>query len=154
MIDNIYLESILKPWSTLDRVTSIDKLSQLKKIDSFPTSFIVNTQAYPEDGHWILLIFSSPLRCIFFDPLGPSPSIEKEEIKDFIKKNSMSLEINLNSFQSYFSYHCGFFCVAKIISHMLDESHLSFSNHFSTNLPDNDEIVIKLIKSFSFDLLK
>ena len=149
------MERVLKPWSSLNQVTSIDKLALIKKkITSFPSSFIVNVQPYPIHGHWILIIFTSSHHCIFFDPLGPSSSIEKSEIINFIKSHSISIEINLNTFQSSFSHHCGFFCIAKIISHMLGESHFSFSNHFSPNLSDNDDIVIKLIKSFSHDLLK
>lgn len=145
MVDNNYLTSILKPWSTLNQVTSIDKLHTIKKIDSFPTSFIINTEPFPRYGHWIVIIFNSKYHAIYFDSLAKSATIEKSEIKQFINKNTNSIEFNLYPLQTIFSHHCGFYCIAKIISHMLGESHLKFVNYFSNNLSTNDEIVIKLI---------
>ena len=154
MIDNIYLESILKPWSTLNQVTSVDKLNSLKRVSKFPSSFIVNTNPFPESGHWITIIFMKNFHCIYFDSLGPGMSSQITEIQNFINLNSLSLELNLHPIQNFTSVYCGFFCIAKIISNMLNESHFTFASHFSTNLEDNDEVVIKLIKSFSIDLLK
>lgn len=154
MLDNIYLESVLKPWSSLKQVTSIDQLSSIKNITNFPSSFIVNTRPFPQAGHWIALIFTKNFHCIYFDSLGPSMSSQISEIQNFINSNSLSLELNLHPIQSLSSVYCGFFCIAKIISNMLKEDQFTFVQHFSTNLDDNDVIVLKLIKSFSIDLLK
>lgn len=154
MVDNIFIENYLKPWSTLDRVTSIDKLAKIKKITSFPSSFIINTQPFPQNGHWIVIIFTSPHKSIFFDSLAQTSNLEIKEINNFMEKNCPTVEYNMSSLQNNTSEYCAFFCIAKIMSHMMGESHLIFSNHFALDLAYNDNIVIKLIKSFVSDLLK
>ena len=147
MVDNIYLESVLKPWSTLRQVTSIDKLHTIKKIMNLPASFIINTSPAPAYGHWILTIFTTSRHCIFFDSFALTPDNYNVEIKKFIAKNSISVEFNLLPIQAIQSEYCGFFCIAKIISSMLNENNQTFMKHFSSNLRDNDAIVIKLIQS-------
>ena len=102
MVDNIYLESVLKPWSSLNQVTSIDKLDMIRKVKLFPSSFIVNTKDFPEYGHWIVIIFTSPTHSIFFDSLALPMIKQKNEISAFIKKNSETYEYNLITIQVLF----------------------------------------------------
>ena len=142
------------PWSITKKITSIDKLSQISiSSTEYPVAFVVNTSPFPQPGHWIVLIFTYDSHCIFFDPLGPSLPYQSEEISAFVKKNSLSVEFNLNQIQDFSSNFCGFFCIAKIISFMSNESHTVFSSHFSIhNTILNDTIVVKRILSLALNV--
>ena len=154
MLDNFYLERVLMPWSITKAITSIDKLSQISITSTRqPVAFIVNTSPFPLPGHWIALIFTNDFHCIFFDPLGPTLPHQPEEISVFIQKNSLSVEFNLNQIQNFSSDFCGFFCIAKIISFMSNESHSTFSSYFShQNTALNDTLVVKHILSLALNL--
>lgn len=146
MLDNHYLERVLIPWSITKTVTSIDKLHLLDLTNrEIPVAVIVNTAPYPQTGHWVLLIFTRNSHCIFFDSLGASLPYQPDEITSFITRNSISVEFNLNQIQNVNSVFCGFFCIAKIISFMMDETHLTFSNYFARDTSLNDTRVVKLI---------
>lgn len=153
MLDNHYLERVLMPWSITQAVTSVDRLNHLDLSSyTLPYAIIVNTAPYPESGHWLTLIFDSNGKCFFFDPLGASLPHQPEAISNFIVKNSLSVEFNLNQIQDYSSAFCGFFCIAKIISFMLNETHLEFSNHFARETKFNDTRVVKLIISHALHI--
>ena len=153
MLDNHYLERVLMPWSITRAITSVDRLNHLELANtSLPYALIVNTAPYPQNGHWLTLIFNSTGSCIFFDPLGASLPHQPDEISSFIAKNSISVEFNLNQIQDINSNFCGFFCISKIISFMLNESHLEFSNHFARDTMLNDTRVVKLIISHALHI--
>lgn len=97
--------------------------------------------------HFIAMIFLKN-KIIYFDPLGFFP--QKHEVKLFLKKHKLFLEINDIQIQDFLSIKCGKFCVAFLLFYYRYKNLKSFQSLFeNNNLLKNDQIVEKIIKILS-----
>ena len=78
-------------------------------VDSYPTSYVVNTDAAREEGeHWIAIYFESPRLSDVFDSYGLTPF---GEIYAFASRNADVVHFNTRWLQNPTSHLCGAYCL-------------------------------------------
>lgn len=122
-------------------VFASDRLPNLKHIY---TSFIVNLDPHDKPGsHWVALYFKKSI-CYYFCSYGTSPS--NLNIVNFIKRNSKTVEWNVNLYQSLTTKTCGKFCLYFLIRMCRSEGLDLIPNLVSYN----ESVIKRFFKRISF----
>ena len=73
-------------------------------------AFVVNTHPHDKPGeHWVAVYITPFKKAIYFDSFGLAPW--QDDIRKFIKENSLTLVYNSTPIQSLISQNCGLFCI-------------------------------------------
>lgn len=107
------------------------------------SAIVVNTDPHNLSGlHWIALFKDSNGQLEYFDSYGQMPLIH-HHIK-FIKRNSKHYVYNRKCLQNYHSSVCGLYCLCYLYFRSYKYSMSHFVDIFSSNLDQNDDLVVKL----------
>lgn len=143
--------------TTINEIMKSDKVAQkiylgtfardeLPKSLKFPCAFIINTQKRNQPGeHWLALYYNKHGFCDFFDSYGFSPTQYK--LESYIQETSKGWSYNERRIQGY-SHFCGYYCILFILYKSRYRVR-EFFDQFSSNYNFNDNIIFKLIASFS-----
>ena len=108
LLRNVESDDVVR--RTFGGILPRDKLPD--RIETFPVSFIVNTDSSREEGsHWVAFYLQNEDCGEFFDSYGNSPTSLAEEFEDFLKNNVKNYSYNDKRLQGDFSTVCGQFCL-------------------------------------------
>lgn len=107
-------------------------------VTHYPSAFIVNTQPLPMPGeHWVSIIIRSPSQAEFFDSLGKSPADYNHDIQNFLKKNSVEMQLQPRN-----SDLCGLYVLVFLIARLCFKNSLNqVYALFSKDIQSNDVFV-------------
>lgn len=142
--------------STIDRILQTDNLTkktylgcfsydERPVINSYPSSFVINTQPRSKEGeHWLAMYFDIDENCYFFDSFGNKPSFYR--LHNYILSNSRKWTYNMKQLQG-FEPHCGVYCIFFLL--FISRGKIeNFFKAFSNNIIKNDKIFTNAIKNF------
>lgn len=126
-------------------VISADEIP--KRISSYPTAFIINTDRKRDPGrHWLAFYVTSQ-RGEFFDSYGQRPSFYSGGFNDFFVVNNLTLQYNDKRLQSMDSNACGYYCVYYLINRCRGVPMEEILHTFSNNLNNNDTFVFDFVRN-------
>jgi len=155
MCSNVYLTQVLNRYKSFGGVFACDELRTIDHSSKKILSIIVNTEtaATENSGHWMLITFFTKnktlVKCEVFDSLAQHKSHLPPMIQDYIRLLNSPVKYSTTQIQSNFSDFCGLFCVARLMSILLNEGLNTFTSNFTTrNLEQNNETSVNLISRY------
>ena len=147
-MNSIQLNKILTTnQSTKSNFKGVFARDELPKIESYPASFILNTEKRSHPGqHWIAFYFDEKKNCNFFDSYGNNPDFFK--LKSYITKYSDLLFYNKKVIQGWKSENCGFYCILFLILRSSGYSLEKICDLFHESPNKNDEMIDKFKNKF------
>jgi hypothetical protein len=105
---NTQIDQMMKQVPGFLGTYAIDQISNIKIPNNKHFSFIMNTQPFPKDGHWVAVIVS-PSTIEYFDPFGEEPSKRfYREMKKILPSSIYQNKINRIKQQLDTTNTCGF----------------------------------------------
>ena len=125
-----------------------------KQFNSFPISFIVNTDKRMDPGrHWVAFYISSRTEGEFFDSYGNPPSYYSNEFEKFFDRHGLKMTYNRKRLQGYDSSVCGQYCIYYLMQRCRGIDMKSIVKPFTQNYANNDQFVYCYVNhAFSYCL--
>ena len=149
MVDNYYINGLLKRMPHFGGVYSSDNIPPLMQLAEHSLKYIiVNTARETEPGeHFIALLFDwskKRPRCLWFDSFGMTPA--NNDILAYLRKSNVIITWTKKAIQHPLSSYCGFFCIGAIAAHQLHGGLKSFFKlFFPSEKEHNDKIIVKYL---------
>ena len=113
-----------------------------KLLNSFPVSFIVNTDKRMDPGrHWVAFYISSRTEGEFFDSYGNSPSYYSNEFEKFFDRHGLKMTYNQKRLQGYDSIVCGQYCIYYLMQRCRGIDMKCVVKPFTQNYANNDHFI-------------
>ena len=144
-ISNVYIDDLMNKISkTFCGTFSIDNIPVIGN-DVF--SVIVNLSKQNEKGTHFIAMTKLKGKIIYFDSFG-NPNIDIA-LEKYLKTYEKQIIYSNNQLQNIFSSHCGFYCIAFILSIENNITFNEFLRKFNRkNLYLNDYICVEMTKFF------
>jgi hypothetical protein len=123
-------------------VVPCDRLP-LKEQLTFPCYIISNTDPHNKPGkHWILMFFTAPGCCTYFDSYGREPL---GQFRSYLGNTAVT--VNNTQVQAYHSAECGAHCLFVAYYMVRGHTFHSVVSRYSENYNKNDEGVGRFVRS-------
>lgn len=141
-LTSVFLNSILKKINNFVGVIPQDYLEKIR-INSFPTSFVVNSDLSNQLGdHWLAVFITSD-KIFIFDSLGFHKHKWPFLLQFLTKYKKTHRFYQTPQVQQPFNYTCGFYCIYFLISCQYT-NYKTYLSLFSGDFNRNDHIILDL----------
>lgn len=127
------------------RTVGVFPADQIPKRWTKPAAIVANTDGHKQPGtHWVAMYVGNNGRATYFDSYGLPPLVPEHLLR--LRENCSFYRWNTTRLQSATSDVCGQYCIMFL--HCMSHNYAlsDFTDFFTNNLEENDNIVRKFYK--------